>query len=242
MRSLALLLVEDDAINREVALGLLSDAGHRITVAETGEKALDLAARRRFDAVLLDIRLPDIDGPEVARRIRAFPDADRAAVPIVAVTANVFAADRARYLTAGIDAVIEKPIFPERLMHLLSNAIAARGDGAGDGEDAGEDVSDEAAVGLPAARPTVVGEDLSDEILERYIRSLGPARFTTIRGLLLDYAQEGLTRFVGLMRAVEDCMREGRRVEAQELAATAESVFGRGLAAMDAVQGMLQGV
>lgn len=271
VRSLALLLVEDDAINREVALGLLSDAGHRITVAETGEKALDLAARRRFDAVLLDIRLPDIDGPEVARRIRAFPDADRAGVPIVAVTANVFAADRARYLTAGIDAVIEKPIFPERLMHLLSNAIAARGDGAGDGEDAGEDVSDEAAVGLPAARPTVVGEDLSDEILERYIRSLGPARFTTIRGLLLDSAQEGLprltaadtpddeiediahrlagaashfglTRFVGLMRAVEDCMREGRRVEAQELAATAESVFGRGLAAMDAVQGMLQGV
>ncbi|CAO3411408.1 ATP-binding protein [Azospirillum largimobile] len=264
VRSLALLLVEDDAINREVALGLLSDAGHRITVAETGEKALELAARRRFDAVLLDIRLPDIDGPEVARRIRAFPDADRAAVPIVAVTANVFAADRARYLTAGIDAVIEKPIFPERLMHLLSNAVASRGDGAG--EEAG---GEEAAVAVPA-RPVVEEEDVSDEILERYIRSLGPARFATIRGLLLDSAQEGLprltaaetpddeiediahrlagaashfglTRFVGLMRAVEDGMREGRRVEAQELAATAESVFSRGLAAMDAVQGMLQG-
>lgn len=266
VRSLALLLVEDDAINREVALGLLSDAGHRITVAETGEKALELAARRRYDAVLLDIRLPDIDGPEVARRIRAFPDADRAAVPIVAVTANVFAADRARYIAAGIDAVIEKPIFPERLMHLLSNAVASRGDGAGDGEEAG---GEEAAVAVPA-RPVVVEEDVSDEILERYIRSLGPARFATIRGLLLDSAQEGLprltaaetpddeiediahrlagaashfglTRFVGLMRAVEDGMREGRRVEAQELAATAESVFSRGLAAMDAVQGMLQG-
>lgn len=266
VRSLALLLVEDDAINREVALGLLSDAGHRITVAETGEKALELAARRRYDAVLLDIRLPDIDGPEVARRIRAFPDAERAAVPIVAVTANVFAADRARYLAAGIDAVIEKPIFPERLMHLLSNAVASRGDGAGDGEEAG---GEEAAVAVPA-RPVVEEEDVSDEILERYIRSLGPARFATIRGLLLDSAQEGLprltaaetpddeiediahrlagaashfglTRFVGLMRAVEDGMREGRRVEAQELAATAESVFSRGLAAMDAVQGMLQG-
>lgn len=267
VRSLALLLVEDDAINREVALGLLSDAGHRITVAETGEKALELAARRRYDAVLLDIRLPDIDGPEVARRIRAFPDADRAAVPIVAVTANVFAADRARYIAAGIDAVIEKPIFPERLMHLLSNAVASRGDGAGDSEEAG---GEEAAVAVPARPVVVVEEDVSDEILERYIRSLGPARFATIRGLLLDSAQEGLprltaaetpddeiediahrlagaashfglTRFVGLMRAVEDGMREGRRVEAQELAATAESVFSRGLAAMDAVQGMLQG-
>ncbi|KAA0586310.1 response regulator (plasmid) [Azospirillum oryzae] len=264
VRSLALLLVEDDAINREVALGLLSDAGHRITVAETGEKALELATRRRFDAILLDIRLPDIDGPEVARRIRALEDADRAAVPIVAVTANVFAADRARYIAAGIDAVIEKPIFPERLMHLLSNAVAARSDD-----------DEETAVGTlpvdPPARPPVVEDDVNEEILGRYIRSLGPARFATIRGLLLESAQDGLPRltaadssddeiediahrlagaashfgltaFVGLMRAVEDGMREGRRVEAQELAATAESAFSRGLAAMDAVRGVLEGV
>jgi PAS domain S-box-containing protein len=264
VRSLALLLVEDDAINREVALGLLSDAGHRITVAETGEKALELATRRRFDAILLDIRLPDIDGPEVARRIRALEDGDRAAVPIVAVTANVFAADRARYIAAGIDAVIEKPIFPERLMHLLSNAVAARSDG--DEETGAGSVPVE-----PSARPPVVEDDVNEEILERYIRSLGPARFTTIRGLLLESAQDGLPRlsaadssddeiediahrlagaashfgltgFVGLMRAVEDGMREGRRAEAQELAATAESAFSRGLAAMDAVRGVLEGV
>ncbi|PWC60466.1 histidine kinase [Azospirillum sp. TSH7] len=264
VRSLALLLVEDDAINREVALGLLSDAGHRITVAETGEKALELATRRRFDAILLDIRLPDIDGPEVARRIRALEDGDRAAVPIVAVTANVFAADRARYIASGIDAVIEKPIFPERLMHLLSNAVAARSDG--DEETGAGSVPVE-----PSARPPVVEDDVNEEILERYIRSLGPARFTTIRGLLLESAQDGLPRltavdssdeeiediahrlagaashfgltgFVGLMRAVEDGMREGRRAEAQELAATAESAFSRGLAAMDAVRGVLEGV
>ncbi|CAO3362613.1 ATP-binding protein [Azospirillum palustre] len=264
VRSLALLLVEDDAINREVALGLLSDAGHRITVAETGESALELATRRHFDAILLDIRLPDIDGPEVARRIRALEDADRAAVPIVAVTANVFAADRARYIAAGIDAVIEKPIFPERLMHLLSNAVAPRDD---DDEEAGAEM-------VPAetsTRQRVVEDDVNEEILERYIRSLGPARFATIRGLLLESAREGLPRltaadtpddeiediahrlagaashfgltaFVGLMRAVEDGMREGRRVEAQELAATAESAFSRGLAAMDAVRGVLEGV
>nr|WP_295834476.1 ATP-binding protein [uncultured Azospirillum sp.] len=264
VRSLALLLVEDDAINREVALGLLSDAGHRITVAETGEKALELATRRRFDAVLLDIRLPDIDGPEVARRIRALKDADRAAVPIVAVTANVFAADRARYIAAGIDAVIEKPIFPERLMHLLSNAVAARSD-----ED--EDPAEAMLGSEMPSRPLVIEDDVNEEILERYIRSLGPARFATIRGLLLESAQDGLPRltaanssddeiediahrlagaashfgltgFVGLMRAVEDGMREGRRAEAQELAATAESAFSRGLAAMDAVRGVLEGV
>ncbi|MCG5244001.1 ATP-binding protein [Azospirillum doebereinerae] len=255
VRSLALLLVEDDAINREVALGLLSDAGHRVTVAETGEKALALAAQRRFDAVLLDIRLPDIDGPEVARRIRALPDDDRAAVPIVAVTANVFAADRARYLAAGIDTVIEKPIFPERLMHLLSNSVPMRPE--------------------PAAEPRPVAAvpreaTVNEEILDRYVRSLGAKRFATIRGLLLEAAADGLPRlaapetadadlediahrlsgaashfgltaFVGLMRAVEDGVREGRRDEAQALAATAAEAFTRGVAAMDALCGAMAG-
>jgi PAS domain S-box-containing protein len=250
VRSLALLLVEDDAINREVAMGLLSDAGHRITVAETGEKALDLAARRRFDAILLDIRLPDIDGPEVARRIRALPDEAHALVPIVAVTANVFAADRARYLAAGIDAVIEKPIFPERLMHLLSNTVGRRME------------IDDAPPEPP--RPSAPADAMvSAEILDRYVQSLGPARFATIRGLLLDAAAEGLPRlaapdtddadlediahrlagaashfgltgFVGVMRAIEDGVREGRRAEAQALAAAAEDGFTQALAAMDA--------
>jgi len=255
VRSLALLLVEDDAINREVALGLLSDAGHRVTVAETGEKALALAAQRRFDAVLLDIRLPDIDGPEVARRIRALPDDSRAAVPIVAVTANVFAADRARYLAAGIDAVIEKPIFPERLMHLLSNSVPMRPEPADEPR--------------PAAAPPQEAS-VNEEILDRYVRSLGVARFATIRGLLLEAAADGLPRlaapetedadlediahrlagaashfgltaFVGLMRTVEDGVREGRRAEAQTLAATAADAFTRGVAAMDALCGAMAG-
>jgi len=252
VRSLALLLVEDDAINREVALGLLSDAGHRVTVAETGEKALALAARQRFDAILLDIRLPDIDGPEVARRIRALPDEERAAVPIVAVTANVFAADRARYIAAGIDTVIEKPIFPERLMHLLSNTVPMRSE--------------------PIAEPTAPPRDatVNEEILDRYVRSLGAARFATIRGLLMEAAEDGLPRladsgtedadlediahrlagaashfgltaFVGLMRAIEDGVREGRRDEAQDLAATASAEFTRGVVAMDLFCGVLAG-
>ncbi|CAO3426607.1 ATP-binding protein [Azospirillum doebereinerae] len=255
VRSLALLLVEDDAINREVALGLLSDAGHRVTVAETGEKALALAAQRRFDAVLLDIRLPDIDGPEVARRIRALPDDERAAVPIVAVTANVFAADRARYLAAGIDTVIEKPIFPERLMHLLSNSVPMRPEPAAEPRP-------------PVAVPKEAA--VNEEILDRYVRSLGAARFATIRGLLLEAAADGLPRlaapetgdadlediahrlsgaashfgltaFVGLMRAVEDGVREGRRDEAQALAATANEAFTHGVTAMDALCGAMAG-
>lgn len=251
VRSLALLLVEDDAINREVAVGLLSDAGHRLTVAETGEKALELASRRRFDAVLLDIRLPDIDGPEVARRIRALDDADLAAVPIVAVTANVFAADRARYLAAGIDAVTEKPVFPERLLDLLSNTVALRLE---------RDAAGAASEPDPEAGPV---REIDTEVLDRYIRSLGPKRFAAIRQLLLDAVAEGvprltaadaqeaeredtahrlagaashfgLTGFVATMRAIEDALRAGHPEEVSPLAASAADRFATGLAAMDA--------
>ncbi|HYH20639.1 MAG TPA: ATP-binding protein [Azospirillum sp.] len=237
VRSMALLLVEDDPINREVAVGLLADAGHRITVAETGTKALDLARRQDFDAVLLDIRLPDLDGPEVARRIRALGDPARAAVPIVAVTANVFAADRARYAAAGIDAVIEKPIFPERLMHLLFSITPAD----------------------PARRDA--GPPVDEAVLERYLRSLGPARFAAIRALLVEAAGDGLPGLggepdagriadvahrlagaashfglagvVALMRRIEDLARDGQADAARALAATAPARFAEGLAAMD---------
>ena len=147
---------------------------------------------------------------------------------------------------------------------LVVAAVAARSDEDEERPDGMESAE------MPT-RPPVVEDDVNEEILERYIRSLGPARFATIRGLLRDSAQEGLPRltavdtpdeeiediahrlagaashfgltaFVGLMRAVEDGMREGRRAEAQELAATAESAFSRGLAAMDTVRGVLEGV
>ncbi|PWC52696.1 ATP-binding protein [Azospirillum sp. TSO22-1] len=238
VRSMKLLLVEDDPINREVAVGLLSDAGHRITVAETGARALELAERRDFDAVLLDIRLPDLDGPEVARRIRALRDPARAAVPIVAVTANVFAADRVRYTQAGIDAVIEKPIFPERLTHLLFSLTP------------------------PGTAGRDSGPLLDEAVLERYHRSLGPARFAAIRALLVEAAADGLpglgtepdagriedvahrlagaashfglSAVVALLRKVEDLARDGQPDAARALAAGAPARFAEALTAMDA--------
>jgi len=170
-RPLRLLLVEDDRVNREVAIGLLGDAGHSLTVAETGAQALDLFAGGWFDAVLLDIRLPDIEGVEVARRIRQLEEPDSAAVPIIAVTANVFAGDKQRYLAAGMDAVIEKPLFPETLERVL------------------------ATLPIRPQPPGLLNQPaplLNDSKLQDYHRRLGSALFITIRGLLLEVAAEKL--------------------------------------------------
>ncbi len=117
-RPLKLLLVEDDAINIEVAVGILDTAGHMTTVAETGAAAIKEAAHHKFDAVLMDMRLPDMDGLTAAAHIRTLPCHDQA-TPIIALTANVMANEIESYHAAGIMRVVAKPIEPEKLFAAL---------------------------------------------------------------------------------------------------------------------------
>lgn len=117
-RPLRLLLVEDDAINIEVAVGILDAAGHTTTVAATGAAAIMEAGQHKFDAVLMDMRLPDMDGLETAAQIRALPGHDQT-TPIVALTANVMANEIENYRAAGIMGVVAKPIEPDKLFAAL---------------------------------------------------------------------------------------------------------------------------
>ncbi len=105
------LLVEDNDLNREVALGMLEILGLQVSVAENGTDAVQAVARHRFDLVLMDCQMPEIDGFEATRRIREQAAATRAPrVPIVALTANVVQGDRERCLAAGMDGYLSKPI------------------------------------------------------------------------------------------------------------------------------------
>jgi two-component system, cell cycle response regulator DivK len=111
------LIVDDNEQNRKLARDVLRAAGLRTLEAARGEEAITLAADQRPDVVLLDLRLPDMDGAEVARRLRARSGAGEIAV--VALSASTYAWDGDRLLAAGFDGYLQKPIdvraFPDQV-------------------------------------------------------------------------------------------------------------------------------
>ena len=113
------LLVEDNPINREVALAALASFGCSVEVAEDGATAVSRAARERYDVILMDCEMPGMDGYEAARAIRArettLATAGNGRVPIVALTASALATDRERALRAGMDEHLSKPFTREDL-------------------------------------------------------------------------------------------------------------------------------
>jgi CheY-like chemotaxis protein len=106
-----ILLIEDNEQNRYLATFLLEKHGFSVTHAPDGRTGIELATRKRFDLILLDIQLPGLDGHAVARALRGNPAL--AHVPVVAVTSYAMAGDREKILAAGCDGYMEKPINPE---------------------------------------------------------------------------------------------------------------------------------
>jgi PAS domain S-box-containing protein len=112
-----ILLAEDEPINREISLMLLKDVGLAVDVAEDGVEAVELASRNRYDLILMDMQMPNLDGLDATRIIRALPG--YAEIPILAITANAFAEDKARCFASGMNDFIIKPIMPESLFETL---------------------------------------------------------------------------------------------------------------------------
>ncbi|MBB4843765.1 PAS domain S-box-containing protein [Paucibacter oligotrophus] len=121
---LEVLLVEDHPVNQKFALMLLKRWGHRVTLAENGQQALDQLALRRFDLVLMDMMMPVMDGLVATRRFRAGEQGPR--TPIVAMTANAMQSDRERCAAAGMDGFISKPIKLQEFQDLLAQHLQAR--------------------------------------------------------------------------------------------------------------------
>ena len=111
--SRTILLVEDNADNREVYRMILEHYHYRVIEAADGEAALELARGERPDLILMDVSIPLIDGWEVTRRLKA--DEATKAIPIVALTAHALASDRAKAEEAGCDGYLAKPAEPRRV-------------------------------------------------------------------------------------------------------------------------------
>ena len=101
-------MVEDNEKNMKLVRDVLVAKGYRALEATTGRQAVELAAAHEPDLVLMDIRLPDIDGVEALRRLRA--DERTASIPVLALTAQAMQDDRERFLAAGFDGYISKPL------------------------------------------------------------------------------------------------------------------------------------
>jgi CheY-like chemotaxis protein len=109
-QSLRILLAEDSHVNQRLAIGLLTKRGHHVSVANDGREAIHLYESRRFDLVLMDVQMPEMDGFQATRAIRQHDRGCGRYTPIIALTAHAMKGDRERCLEAGMDAYVSKPV------------------------------------------------------------------------------------------------------------------------------------
>jgi signal transduction histidine kinase/DNA-binding response OmpR family regulator len=126
---LRLLLAEDNAVNQRLAVSLLEKRGHQVVVAGNGREALAALDAQPFDAVLMDVQMPEMDGFEATAAIRAREAETGAHTPIIAMTAHALKGDRDRCREAGMDAYVSKPLRPQELFDVLEDLLTTA-DGA----------------------------------------------------------------------------------------------------------------
>lgn len=122
IHGLKLLLAEDNELNADIAETLLTDAGAHVTIVKNGKKAVDCfeaAPPGTFDAILMDVMMPVMDGLAATRAIRAIPRADARQIPILAMTANAFEEDARQCLAAGMNVHLAKPLQMDKVLAAL---------------------------------------------------------------------------------------------------------------------------
>ncbi|HIJ61275.1 MAG TPA: response regulator [Rhodospirillaceae bacterium] len=128
LRGTSVLLVEDDPVNRMVAIGLLEAAGMQVDIAVNGAEAVEMVGRQDFEIVLMDMRMPVMDGMTAARHIRENPKLQE--LPIIALSAGVTARERRDCQDAGVDDFVAKPFTPERLYSTIQKWVTGVGGAA----------------------------------------------------------------------------------------------------------------
>jgi two-component system sensor histidine kinase/response regulator len=125
---LRVLLVEDNAVNQRLAMRMLEKKGHHVTVAENGKEAVAALEKQKFDVVLMDMQMPEMDGFEATAAIREKERATGLHQPIIALTAHAMKGDREKCLAGGMDGYLTKPIRSLELFEILDGYLARRGE------------------------------------------------------------------------------------------------------------------
>jgi CheY-like chemotaxis protein len=124
-RQLRILVADDNVINQKVLKRMLEKLGHVVALAANGQEAIDAVSTETYDVVLMDVQMPVMDGIAATATIRAREQVSHAHMPIVAVTADAMQGDKERFLAAGMDGYISKPIGRAELIATLAAAVPA---------------------------------------------------------------------------------------------------------------------
>ena len=204
------LLVDDNATNRKVASQILMKAGCEVLMASSGQEAIDILQKdANFDLVLMDIQMPEMDGMETTRRLKALNLA--ALPPIVAMTAYAMKEDRERFLAAGMDDYLAKPIRAQQLIQMVGKWVH-------DGHAPEESIQDQSL------------EVVDEEVLKSLSDAVGGDP-VFVEGMLLEFIAEAEEQILQAEKAYAandckgmkasqaliTCLRVDRRVEVQVL-------------------------
>jgi CheY-like chemotaxis protein/HPt (histidine-containing phosphotransfer) domain-containing protein len=205
------LLVEDNAINQMVAVGILTRLGYTVDIAGDGQVALERAARRHYDAILMDCRMPRMDGCTATAHLRAREADGTGHTPIIAMTASALVADRERCLTAGMDDYLSKPVNSNELAAALQQWITAEPPDVAAEPPAASNLpviaampAVAAALRGPAPGATPAAGD-GDPIAER-LRELGGEHSETERALVQRLVTSFLARAPQQLTAITDAV------------------------------------
>lgn len=187
IRNSRILLAEDNLFNQQVARELLEEAGVHVSIANNGQEAVDLTRKQHFDCVLMDVQMPEMDGLEATRLIRANPST--ADLRVIALTANTQQADRDMCLAAGMDDFISKPFLPEQFYATIAKWLSH-------GHDEG--VTEPALAAAPAAAPVVAATVTSGDpriidlaVLAKMVGN-DPAKIRKFSLKFLESAEKGM--------------------------------------------------
>ncbi len=246
------LAVDDNIVNLKVIRGFLESFGIAVDEAESGEAAIRLAERERYDLVFMDHIMPGLDGPETARRIRALPGRDL--VPIIALTANTASAYRALYQEAGMNDTLFKPIDFNELTACLKKWLSPEKIMTSEGKTAPERV--EARESVPAGRAKdAPGDWIPGLDLEAGIGYTGSRKnlemvlkvFNRTAPRMLDQLEAGRhsgdqAKFrIAVHSLVSSCANVGARDVSTHAAALEEAILSGNVEAVDRLFGIVHG-
>ena len=218
------MLGEDNAVNQQVAIGMLEAMGVKVTVANNGKEVAGQFAAGSFDAVLMDCQMPVMDGFQSTNAIRHLEaESKDKPVPIIAVTANALAGDREECIAAGMNDYLSKPYTMERLYKVLSKYLAG---GTISPQVTSDDPKDEFSATEPCNSTTVIDPGALDELSQ--IQQAGSGNL--VERVVLAFLESSVKLIAELQSAVDSSDANSMRTNAHALKSSSANVGALNLA------------